>query len=352
MLRSLESVHRETILLPYSLSCTASGVAFNYGKSLFSTAVRNSAGNYTLTLKSPLNRRFINVSSLVLNPGNGGYALGGNANGASLNTLNIVTKGNDGANLEPAGIDGILLGYRTAEADKYSGKLFEVHAPMLAPRFLFGQISSAGASTIGSGDFISSKTATGTYSISFRKEFGQTPVIVVMGYDDATATTVSVKTKTASTCEIEVYDQNANALVDGAFSIFVLGSQAVGECGHESFRTVLTTQRNCRIAGLCGLSLNSATFTVGGPTTGKDFTSQSTASANATFNITDTFARSSVVVANGDSTILRFLRRGNGISSASQISLKSADFGGLAFDSGFDAIVVGSDDSTEYFSAS
>jgi hypothetical protein len=345
MLRLLESAHRGTVLIPVSINVASSGVTFNYGKSLFATATRGSAGNYTLTLKNPMSRASIAVGSVYLTSGAGARPV---ITFTNTSTITVSTLDSTGAALEPCAVDFLILGWMKNEYDKYSGKLFPVMAPMLSPRILFGEVSSAGAATIGAGDFTISKTSTGTYSVTFRKDFSQNPIIVGMGYDDGTVTSVSVKSKSASGCVLEVYGHSADALVDGTFSLLVMGSQGVGECGHDSLRQVLSTQRNCRISGLSVAALSSATIAVGGPTTGLDFSSSSAASANATFNITDSYRRSCVFIANG---VVAIARRGGGTSSSTQIGIKTADVAGSATDDGIKAIVIGSDDPSEYFSA-
>lgn len=339
MLRLLESAHRRAAVIPFSLSCSSSGVTFNYGKSLFTSAVRDSAGNYTLTLKTPFNRTFTPVVTAVLDSTGGATALPSVTN---TSVFTLATKDSTGSALEPCGVDGFLVGHYTAEVDKYSGKLFPVHVAMLSGRIIFGKVASNGSVSIGAGDITASKTSTGTYSISFRREFAQSPILIPVTPEDRSGN-ACIKTKTASSAVVQTYDLSANALADSNFSFILLGSQGVGET--TKLKELLTTQRNCRIASIAG-TLSSSTFTIGGTTTGKDFTSESASSGSANINITDAFARESVVVGSGKTQPLLA-----SASSSSQISLVGLDYDGVVTDTDFYAVVIGSDDSTEYFSA-
>lgn len=346
MLRLLESAHRGAVLIPVSINVAASGVTFNYGKSLFSSAVRNGAGDYTLTLKNPLSRQGT-VIGAVYATGGAGYRA--NATMVSTSAINVLTKDASNSAVESIAVDFIVAGFIQNEYDKYSGKLFEVKAPMLSPRLVFGQFSSVPAATIGAGDFTATKTSTGTYSIVFRRPFAQLPIILPMGYDDGTVTSVSIKSKTAASCVLEVYDHTGNALADGAFSLFVMGSQGVGECGWNNFRQVLTTQRNCRLLLLSRATLGSGTMIVGGGDYGGDFSASVNSGAAAIINITDSFARACVFVGTG---LTQIARRSSGNSGAAQFGIRTADTDGNAANDGVNAIVIGSDDATEYFSAS
>lgn len=331
--------------MPISINVASSGVTFNYGKSLFSSVVRDEVGQYTLVFKTPFARLPVANGQIVSTSANGGFA------SCSITATELTIRTYDSAYdpIEPCGVDVIILGYLVNEYDKYSGKLFPVKAPMLSPRLVVGQFSSAAVATIGSGDFTASKTATGTYEITFRRPFAQAPIIVGMGYDDATATVLTTYSKTANSCIIKVFGCVAAALADGSFSLFIVGSQGVGECGFDSLRQVLSTQRGARITGFGIDALSGTLFTVGGPTTGKDFSSASAADSNGTFNITDSFRRNSVFIATGEDAPAR---RSGGISSSTQIGIRAFDLAGDPADTNVEGIVVGFDDPSEYFSAS
>lgn len=109
---------------------------------------------------------------------------------------------------------------------------------------LFGAVSSAGAVSIGNGDFTTTKASTGVYTAVFRRGlWGQVPIVIARGIGSTAVHVAAV----ATTSGIAFYClDRTGAATDSAFNFIVYGSSAKDSYGGQ-FADVQTSQRKSRL---------------------------------------------------------------------------------------------------------
>lgn len=116
-------------------------------------------------------------------------------------------------------------------------------------RLIWGKISSAGAVSIGKSDFSVTRTATGVYSVTYKRAFGETACAFANPIGN-NFRGVNITSRTASGCLVTISD-DAPDNQDSDFYICAIGTDAIQETGRGR-HLVMNSQRKPRIEALAG----------------------------------------------------------------------------------------------------
>jgi len=166
-----------------------------------------------------------------------------------------------------------------------------------AERIIYCRVTgSSGAVVFGATDFRVTKTATGTYSVVFRRSFSQTPTVIPTGISTAGAADGRVTNLTAEGCTITMAAASTTPS-DLDFYLVVVGQDSRSDAGREK-SSIQSSQRKPRIVvGQITNTGGTPTLTVGGATGGIDFTNL-TDNGTGDFSVTiaSPFARQPAII--------------------------------------------------------
>lgn len=281
------------------------------------------------------------------NPADGGYV-------ATTDTAGQKSafglKGYDEAgNATATTIEGFTYGWDNT--DLSISKPQRVVSTFNDPRIIWGKITgSSGAVAIGTSDFSCVRNTTGDYTVTFKRPFSQTPVVLTTAINTATATATidqNVTTRTASSVEVIVGD-NTGSGVDSDFYIVVIGQDTFSDSGKN--RDILeNSQRKPRIVvGQVANSGGSWSWAIGGNTGALDFSSTITdnGAGDATVTVSELFAREAAVIIT--STTQRAQLHTAYTNGAIRFLTKAADGTDTDANGITNIFVIGSDDATQY----
>lgn len=334
MLRQVLNGHIKPRLVPFQLTTTtapAASVDIGYGDL---TVSRTSAGLAAPLLREPYSRNgmlFNSNSSLA-----GGYAsLGTSAASGSLFSTLVST--NAGVATDGT-CEGLFLGWDST--DLSFCKVQRVAATNEAPRVIWGKITGAtGAVAIGLSDFACTRTATGTYSITFKKAFGKIPCVKITTLDPSTVVSEYIVSKTASGCVVRIGGTGGANTDPAAFYICAVGSDSLSD-SEKGRLPLLNSQRMPRIVAV-QISNTGGTYSIsiGGATGGTSVTSLTKVGAgNFTMVLSTPFVREPAVFVSTTSQRSQLL---SFTQSTSTINVNLASAGGTATDvNGITNVVV------------
>lgn len=202
-----------------SLTVGASTVTINKGVNDFISPSRPFAGAATFTNDTPF--AYPDTSGLGTAYAVAALRPADNLIGNAVYTASSVTptirqnNGNDGS------LEFAAFGLRSRDGNGLT-KMQEVGTSRPGAVMLFGQFSSTGTVDIGGGDFSVSKTATGTYTVTFRRTFSATPTVIPCGI--GLTARAGVVSKTASQCVIKTTNVTYTA-TDLPFGLVVIGQK-------------------------------------------------------------------------------------------------------------------------------
>lgn len=265
MLRLVKNSHIRPRIVPLQITTTASGVTVGSGYGDI-RATRTGVGQVTLTQKTPFSRN----GTLILTQGTttGGSAEFVSTSGATSSfQIKLV---DNGGTVNEGVAEGFYFGWDSSDLSLCLPQ--EVKSVNSDPRIIFGKITgSSGAVAIGTGDFKCTRTAAGTYAVTLRRPFSQTPLYVVTGVDiTASANVAKVTSKTASGCVVTMDDCATGTGVDGSFYICAIGQDGRSDAGNLRV-TLENSQRKPRIVAFeVTNTAGTWSITVGGATGGTD----------------------------------------------------------------------------------
>jgi len=196
----------------------------------------------------------------------------------------------------------LVFGQETVEArrsgNKY-GKLFDVNSSRRSAELVVGQVSSAGAVTIGGREFTVVKNGTGDYTVTFTPGFGANPVVCATPFNASTdGFALRVDAVTETTANILTFNDSGSA-ADAAFNFVAMGFHDRSDYTLQKGGDVNCRHRRPRIVA------GKVTYTAGVPAvtigTG-EFTLTDVALGELTVTFDEPFARTPVVVASAADT--------------------------------------------------
>jgi hypothetical protein len=290
MLRDVKNKHIKPRIVPFraTLSATAANVAVNTGYGDYSIA-RASAGTGTLTLKEPFSRNCLPFLSQETTTG--GYTTFNSATGLSATVP--FTLLNTGGSAVDGVVSGFTFGWDSTDLSLCS--LQDVAATISSPRVIWGKVTgTTGAVAINAKDFECTRTAAGTYTVTFRRSFGSIPVVMVTGSGNA-STSVANRSKvtsvTAEGCVVTMAPESGTP-TDGDFYILAIGTDGRSDAA-KGRMPLENSQRKPRIvAGRITVATGVPTISIGGATGETDLTSIVDGGAgDFSFTISQAFAR-------------------------------------------------------------
>tara|TARA_R110000868_G_scaffold321611_1_gene582625 strand:- start:932 stop:1960 length:1029 start_codon:yes stop_codon:yes gene_type:complete len=266
MLREVKNKHPKPRISPFQLTTTSGGVTVNQGYGDY-TATRTAAGTGVLTARQGFSRNglFFATSGLTV----GSYAYYNAAtNVAAAFTYKLVDEAGTAAE---GSIDGFTFGWDNTDLSLC--KQQRVSATQTSPRIIWGKVTgTTGAVAINAKDFSCTRTVAGTYTVTFTKAFGKTPVVMATGSGNSSTTVANnpiVTGKTAAGCTITIGDESP-AAADGDFYILVIGSDSRSDSARGRM-PLQNSQRKPRIvAGQVTMASGTPTISIGGATGGAD----------------------------------------------------------------------------------
>lgn len=268
MLREVKNKHIKPRIVPFQLTTTSGGVTVNDGYGDY-TATRTAAGTGALILRDGFSRSGLFFVTQSLLAGNYAYY-----NAATNVTQSFLYKLADEAGTAAEGsVEGFTFGWDST--DLSIGKTQRVAATLSAPRIIYGKVTgTTGAVVFGGSDFRVTRTATGVYSIVFKRSFGKTPLVMVTGSGN-TSTTVAnsplLSGKTAEGVTVTMCDESP-AAADGDFYICAIGSDSRSDSGKNRMPLENSQRRPRIVAGQVTMASGTPTISIGGVTGGADLT--------------------------------------------------------------------------------
>jgi hypothetical protein len=284
MLRDVLSKHIKPRIIPFradTASITDRSVQKGYGDYVFSTG---GTGLLTLTHRDGFSRAGLVFS--VGTTGDGGYVAPTDTTG-QVNAFTIKSFDKAG-NAAAATIEGFCYGW--GSSDLSLSKVQRVRCSLNDSRIIWGKITGlTGAVAFGTGDFSCTRASAGDYTVTFKRPFCQTPVVMVTGVGTSAAATTSIKTaaasRTASSVRI-IIAPNSGTPADADFYIVVVGQDTKSDSGKN--RNILqNSQRKSRI--VAAQIINTAgtwSWGTGGTAGALDFASTITDNGAGDFSIT------------------------------------------------------------------
>lgn len=339
MLREIVNKHFRPRLIPFLLTTTASGatVQLGYGDC---TASRASTGTGTLTLRQGFTRNGLCLLSQAVVAG--GYAAynstAGENDAFAFTLLNASGTANEGTT------DGLLFGWDSSDLSLCKAQ--RVAGSLNCPRLIWGKVTgTTGAVAIGNRDFGCTRTAAGTYVVTFKKAFAFSPTIIVTGISSSAATTAMTSNRSAGGVTVTMAPQTGTP-TDSDFYIVAVGVDARSDAGRGRM-PLQNSQRKPRIIA-CEVTNTGGTWSlsIGGATGGTDFTSLTDNGAgDFSITIAEPFKREPAVL------VTTTTQRGQVHSySGNTIRIQTRNSAGSAADTNgvTHVFVIGSDDVSEY----
>lgn len=308
------------------------------GPNDYASAVEAAAGKPVLTLKQPFRRTPVALCAIGTNIANGGYGtidVASTTAVASLGLLNQAGTAADGT------ADFLLYGYQSADISRCISQ--QVLCSKRRSRMLGGKVTTSGAvATVAFGktDFTVTRTAQGVYSVTFKRAFSQTPIVLPIGISSTVVRAPKVTAKSAAGCTITFYDETQTAQ-DADWYVIVVGTDIRDEHG-LAFAQVDNPQRRPRIIA------GQITYTAGVPAATINLPEFSSITDNntgdATLVLANPFRQECIVMATARNTRVQVHT-----GSASSPRLICRNAAAAATDpSTVDFLLLGTDDPAEY----
>lgn len=342
MLREVKNKHIKPRIMPFQVTTASGGSTLNIGYGDF-TATRTAAGAGVLTARQGVTRKGMFFGTQGLTVGSYVCPVAATAQTVdfSFTLLNEAGTGTDGS------FDGFVFGWDSS--DVALTKQQRVACTQNSPRVIWGKVTgSTGAVAIGASDFACTRTTTGTYSITFKKAFGQTPVVMVTGSGN-TSTTVAnaplIASKTAGGVTVTMADESP-AAADGDFYILAIGSDSRSDAARGRM-PLQNSQRKPRIvAAQITMAAGTPSISTGGATGGVDIASLvDNGTGDFSFTISETFIREPAIF------VASTTQRAEIHSYAAnvvRVKTKAANGNDTDVNGITNVFIIGSDDASEY----
>ena len=221
MLREVKSKPLKNRITYFNVTTTSTpSITANIGKGNLGSISRTGG----LTAQNPLRlasrQNIVWIASQSNN--NGGFV--SDEGGATTNTLSYKILDNAASVTDgTADVFAISTDSPTIDALPLSNVICETDRT----RYIWGRITSAGVVALGASDFSCTKTATGTYSITYKNAFKRT----ALAFATPIATSyrgIKISSKTATGCVISIHEGTPTAL-DTPFYILAIGTDSIEE---------------------------------------------------------------------------------------------------------------------------
>lgn len=339
MLREVKNKHVKPRIVPFkvTVSSTAATVNTGYGDC---TATRTGDGAFTLSNRQGFSRNGLVFTSQA-DLGDGGYTTLASSSGSS-SAFSLLLKDSAGNDTD-GNVDGFCFGWDSSDANLV--KQQRVGATQNSPRIIWGKIASAGTVAIGTSDFSVTRASTGVYTVTFKKAFCQTPLVLVTGISTSTTAAHTLVARSASGCTINMADATGT-LTNFDFYIVVIGSQSRSDSARGRM-PLENSQRLPRIvAGQVTNTGGTWSLSIGGATGGIDFTSLTDNGAgDFSVTLTDLFKRECAVIL---STTTQRAQVHSNSSGVIRVLTKAANGTNTDTNGITQIFCIGSDDASQY----
>lgn len=344
MLREVKNKHIKPRIVPFqaTLSSTAASNVVNIGYGDL-TLARASTGVGTLTHNGAYSRAGMVFLSQAQTTG--GYAAY-NAATANANTIPFTLLNQAGSAVDGA-VEGFAFGWDNTDLSLC--KQQRVASVQEGPRIIWGKVTgTTGAVSINAGDFGCSRTAAGTYTITFKRSFGKTPCVMVTGIGN-TSTTVAnrakITSKTAKTCVVTMAPESQTP-TDADFYICAIGSDSRSDSA-KGRMPLQNSQRKPRIvAGQVTMASGTPTISIGGATGGADLiTMTDTGTGDFSVTIAESFIREPAIFL---TTTTQSAEVHSYTAGVIRIKTKAANGNDTDVDGVTNIFIIGSDDASTY----
>jgi hypothetical protein len=316
---------------------SAPTISAGVGNDDYTSLTRSGTGRFQATLKQPFRRTPITVAAIE-----SATLFGAAVWQRAIPTTSVVDMqmGTAASTAADATTHFLQLGYNSTQLGFSYPQ--NVEASIRRSRIIYARVASGGTIDFGRGDVTVSKTGTGLYDVTFRNAFAVTPLIVPIAISTTGAFSAAVRAKSAASCTIATGNGSGSA-ADCAFYIVVVG-QDIRDAHGGANAIIESTQRRPRLVGfrVTGVSVTvnpEEVSSVGTNGTG-DFT----------LNLSRPFARECAALISPITTSGNCIKIQVHTGGSSSVRIYCTDTGGGAASGvdGYDAILIGSDDVSEY----
>lgn len=342
MLHTLKTEHLGLILQGFAATIGASDVTVNKGSNDTSAAVRNSAGNASLTRRETglFKRGPIAVASPGADVAEGGLAIG--LSSAATGDYRFLTSNSSGI-ADDGDFYAIGAGWINEETDLARFPQQHVRATFPHPVLMGFSIGSDGSIVSGGNQATVTKTGTGTYRIDFSPAMGGVYGAVATGLG---ASNIRARIVSATALSVTVNVSNASGtLGDNAFHLLVLASKSTFETGRMRKKVHCPQPFPRLLAGRFD-GTGTAAIVIGGATNGASFELTDNGTGDYTVTFTKPFKRAPIVIP----TTYGLSNRSVQLAAAPSVSscnILGFDISGTAADADFDLLVLGYDSELE-----
>lgn len=340
MLREVISKHIKPRITSFQVTTTIATATADIG---YGDVKATRSSDVRITQRHPFSRQSLHFMQQSIAAGYDCVLKNAGTTGRT-STFNFSTLTNSGGTGAEGTMEGFCFGWDSSDTNLTKAQ--RVTATFNAPRIIWGKITgSSGAVAIGSSDFGCTRTATGVYSITFKKAFGKTPIVKVTPISTSALSVAYLSNKTCYGCTITLSDQTPTN-GDSDFYIVVMGSDSQSDAGRCRM-PILSSQRKPRIvAGQVAVADGVPSINVGGATGGADFTSMTdNGTGDFSVTLTDIYKREPIILL---STYLQHAQVHSYSNGVLRFLIK--DFSGNAKDQNgvTNIFIIGSDDASEY----
>ena len=333
MLRQIQTDQSGLTIFPFGVT-TPSTINFGRADLDFASIGSLAAGRINFNLEFPP-RRFTAVAAVYTSVANGGVA-----SWSFTGSQTVFLNWTDSTPTFAQGRGNALVFGGTGDSLATTTPHVVYGSGYNAARLCGARITSAGVVSFGSTDFSCNKTATGAYTVTFKRAFSKPPIVIPLA--DGTLAFPTIDSITETSCVIKTWNAAAVA-ADSAFHLMVYGGQGKDEIGRFP-KPVMNSQRQPRLNQYyVTYSAGTPSYTIGGPQATGNPTDNGTGDFTITF--AKPFRQIPVVAA-----CTRTAGCGVRIVSVSTTSVRLLDTtaASAASDSDTAVIVLGSDDPSEY----
>ena len=334
MLRSIKYPYLDGILHPFQVNITgaSAGVGSINAPLISSVSVASSAADVVLKGGTPP-RPLISVSTAVsaaavdtavyTNPYPSGTGLRTDIRDTSSNRL--------------TGKVNILSLARYHKSDLRAFPLQSVQVRHLMPRVILARINADGTIASGKADIASVTKASSVYTITFKRAFARTPIVLATAINPSGAQrTAGVAAEGANQIQISTF--NRTTPTDVAFCLVVVGS----DNPTQSFTTTRTVKHSFILPRLEAVKLSAVAGTWSIDQGGGSLVKNAT--GDITYTYAKAFSRVPVIIGTGES---HWLTLRDTPTAASARFVTSQSNSGNAVDSGATLFIFGWDSVTE-----
>lgn len=336
MLREITTKKLRPVLYGFSFD-TSGSQSVTIGKDDVSSTADPGAGRITINHRIPGRRGCVSVGSAFTSVGNGSMcASNPDSSLGSYSQFNMTEStptATDGVG------NGITLIYNSPTTDRVREQI--VLGRFTKPRIAVANIASTGVVNSGINDFSCTKTATGTYTITFKRSFGKTPIVVVTP-NDASISYATVTSVTAAGCVVATWTA-LPAAADRGFHLWVYGSAGRDEVGRKNVPVLAPFRLPRMEAYRVNYSGGTPSYGLGA----EDATGNPTDNGTGDFTITfkEKFAQAPIIIAaaatSGNSVTLTSV-------TATSARMRVHNAAGVAADINAHVLVLGSDATDGY----